>query len=122
MYELKVIGRFAAAHHLRNFYGKCEELHGHNWTVEVRVTSPALDEAEVALDFGLIKKRLAAVLAELDHKYLNDLDFFRTRNPSSENIARFIFERLAPQINQGPVSLAQVSAWESESACATYRP
>lgn len=120
MYELKVVSRFAAAHHLRNFYGKCEDLHGHNWKVEVYVTSDKLDDAELVMDFGLIKKHLAEVLDELDHKYLNETGFFKTHNPSSENIARFIFERLAPKIDQGSARLARVSAWESETSAATY--
>lgn len=122
MYELKVISRFAAAHNLRNFYGKCEDLHGHNWKVEVFVTSEVLNEAELVMDFGEIKKHLSEVLDELDHKYLNDLEFFKVHNPSSENIARFIFERLAPRFDQGPARLAGVSAWESETSRATYRP
>ncbi len=125
MYELKVVSRFAAAHNLRNFYGKCEDLHGHNWLVEVYVSSNELDEAELVMDFGLIKKHLAEVLDQLDHKYLNEIEFFKARNPSSENIARFIFEGLAPKIEQaakGSAHLAKVSAWESENSCATYAP
>ena len=125
MYELKVVSRFAAAHNLRNFYGKCEDLHGHNWLVEVYVTSHELDEAELVMDFGVIKKHLAEVLDLLDHKHLNEIEFFKSRNPSSENIARFIYEGLAPKIEQaakGSVRLSKVSAWESENSCATYAP
>ncbi|MFH1090867.1 MAG: 6-carboxytetrahydropterin synthase QueD [Pseudomonadota bacterium] len=120
MYELKVIGCFAAAHNLRNFYGRCEDLHGHNWRVEVYVASDVLDEAGLVMDFGVIKKHLAGVLEEIDHKYLNELEFFKENNPSSENIARYIFQRLAPMFSQGPARLVKVSAWESENACATY--
>ncbi|MBU2550497.1 MAG: 6-carboxytetrahydropterin synthase QueD [Proteobacteria bacterium] len=122
MYELKVVSGFGAAHHLRNFYGKCEDLHGHNWKVEVYVTSEDLDQAELVMDFGLIKKHLAEVIEDLDHKYLNDLEFFKVRNPSSENIARFIYEGLAPRIQAGGARLSRVSAWESETSCATYWP
>lgn len=122
MYELKVVSRFAGAHNLRNFYGKCEDLHGHNWLVEVYVTADALDQADLVMDFGVIKKNLAEVLDLLDHKYLNEIDFFKENNPSSENIARFIYENLAPRINQGPARLSKVSAWESENSCATYIP
>jgi 6-pyruvoyltetrahydropterin/6-carboxytetrahydropterin synthase len=120
MYELKVISRFAGAHNLRNFYGKCEDLHGHNWKVEAYVVSDVLDDAELVMDFGAIKKNLNEVLDELDHKYLNELPFFKDHNPSSENIARYIFDRLAPRIDHGPVRLSKVSAWENESSCATY--
>jgi len=122
MYELKVVSRFAAAHNLRNFYGKCEDLHGHNWKVEVYVTADRLDEAGLVLDFGAIKKHLNEVLDGLDHKYLNELEFFKENNPSSENIARYIFERLAPRINGDSARLARVSAWESETSCAAYSP
>ena len=122
MYELKVVSRFAAAHNLENFYGKCENLHGHNWLVEVYVTSDRLDDAGLVMDFGVIKKHLGEVLEELDHKYLNELDFFKKCNPSSEHIARFIYEHLAPRIEQGAVRLSKVSAWESENSCATYLP
>lgn len=124
MYELKVVSRFAAAHNLLNFYGKCEDLHGHNWLVEIYVTGEELDEAGLVVDFGIIKKHLKAVLGEIDHKYLNELDLFKGISPSSEHIARIIYERLAPRLqaeNSG-VRLSKVSAWESENSCATYIP
>jgi 6-pyruvoyltetrahydropterin/6-carboxytetrahydropterin synthase len=123
MYELKVKSHFAAAHNLREFYGKCEDLHGHNWLVEVYVTAERLGEADLVMDFGVIKKHLADIIEEIDHKYLNDLDFFKNNNPSSENIARFIYLGLAPRIEKasgGRAQLSRVSAWESENACATY--
>jgi len=122
MYELKIISQFSAAHSLRNFHGKCEDLHGHNWKVEIYVTSNELDQTELVMDFGEIKKHTAEVLSELDHKHLNEVEFFQTNNPSSENIARFIFNGLAPKINHGPVTLSRVSVWESETSCATYIP
>jgi 6-pyruvoyltetrahydropterin/6-carboxytetrahydropterin synthase len=120
MYELKIIGEFAAAHNLRNFRGKCESLHGHNWKVEAVITGRDLDESGVVLDFAEIKAAARDVLAELDHRYLNDLPFFATHNPSSENIARYLFHRLAERLNDQRVKVSRVSAWESEDACATY--
>jgi 6-pyruvoyltetrahydropterin/6-carboxytetrahydropterin synthase len=122
MYELKVTSRFAAAHNLRNFYGKCEDLHGHNWFVEVYVAADGLDDAGLVLDFGVIKKHLKDVLELIDHKYLNDLDYFKANNPSSENIAKFIYENLAPHVENDKVKLTRVSAWESDNACASYLP
>ena len=95
MYELKIITQFAAAHRLENFYGKCEALHGHNWKVEVFLAGKQLDEAGLLMDFGQIKARTNALLEEIDHKYLNELEAFREQNPSSENLARHLFERLA---------------------------
>lgn len=122
MYELKVITQFAAAHSLRNFRGKCEDLHGHNWKIEIFVQADRLDETELVMDFGEIKKETAAVLEELDHTHLNELGFFKTHNPSSENIARYIYERLAPRLQRGPAILTRVSAWESDTSCASYVP
>lgn len=122
MYELKIITKFAGAHNLRNFHGKCEDLHGHNWKIEIFVTSDHLDEADLVMDFGEIKQYTAEVIDMLDHKYLNELDFFIENNPSSENIARFIFDNLQGKINQGPAKLSKVSAWESDTSCATYIP
>ena len=123
MYELKVTQHFAAAHNLREFGGRCENLHGHNWFVEAVVRAEALDKIGLALDFGVLKKHLKAGLELLDHKYLNELPAFQSQNPSSENIARFIFQHLAPLVSQeteGRARLHSVSAWESENAAATY--
>jgi 6-pyruvoyltetrahydropterin/6-carboxytetrahydropterin synthase len=120
MYELKVVTRFAAAHNLRNFRGKCESLHGHNWKVEVVIRGKDLDETGVVLDFAEIKAATKEVLSELDHRYLNEVPFFTTHNPSSENIARYLFERLSERLNDPRVMVTKVSAWESEDACATY--
>jgi 6-pyruvoyltetrahydropterin/6-carboxytetrahydropterin synthase len=120
MYELKVLSRFAAAHNLRNFKSRCENLHGHNWLVEVNVTSDRLDDTGLVMDFGDVKKELAIVLDELDHKYLNELDYFKEINPSSENIAKFVYDKLAPRIDRGPIRLTRVSAWESENSRAAY--
>lgn len=123
MFELKVTKHFAAAHNLREFHGKCENLHGHNWFVEARVRAKELDKIGLVMDFGVIKKYLNQVLDLIDHQYLNDLPAFKTDNPSSENISLFIFNNLAPLIKEdsgGRVWLHSVSAWESENASATY--
>jgi 6-pyruvoyltetrahydropterin/6-carboxytetrahydropterin synthase len=123
MYELKITSRFAAAHNLREFYGKCENLHGHNWFIEVRVRADDTDRIGLVMDFGVIKRHLHDVLELIDHTYLNELEWFKERNPSSENIARFIFDRLDPEVkaaSEGRVRLHSVSAWESDNACATY--
>ena len=120
MYELKIITEFAAAHNLRNFRGKCEALHGHNWKVEVVVSDADLDESGVVLDFAEVKAATKEIMAEIDHRYLNDLPFFTKNNPSSENIARYIFERLQNALNDDRVRVRRVSAWESQDACATY--
>jgi 6-pyruvoyltetrahydropterin/6-carboxytetrahydropterin synthase len=120
MYELKIITQFAAAHRLENFYGKCEALHGHNWKVEVFIQGERLDEAGLLLDFGVVKAQARQVLEEIDHKYLNELPAFRHQNPSSENLARYLFERLAAALNRDGVKVSRVNVWESDTSCASY--
>jgi 6-pyruvoyltetrahydropterin/6-carboxytetrahydropterin synthase len=120
VYEVKIISDFAAAHHLRNFRGKCESLHGHNWKVEVVLRGTDLDESGVLVDFSEVKQVTRSLLEELDHHYLNDIPFFQSNNPSSENIARYLFHRLAERFSDNGFWLHSVSAWESENACATY--
>ena len=120
MYELKIISQFAAAHQLREYEGGCEKLHGHNWKVEVYVVGEKLGEDGLLIDFRLIKRAAKEVIDSLDHAFLNELDAFKEINPSSENIARFIFESLSKTLNDKKVRVSKVSAWESDSACASY--
>lgn len=119
MYELMVTGRFAAAHSLRNFKGRCEALHGHNWRVEVVVKGSELDQADLLMDFGELKKLMRAALEELDHRHLNEVAPFDRVNPSSEMIARHLYERIAAGLPP-QVAMARVSAWESDDSRATY--
>ena len=120
MYELKIITSFSAAHRLENFYGKCEALHGHNWKVEVFLQGDKLDEAGLLQDFGAVKARTRELLEEVDHKYLNELPAFSQQNPSSENLAFFIFQRLSAVLNRDGVKVSRVSVWESDTSCASY--
>ena len=99
MYELKIVTHFAAAHQLTMVGEKCENMHGHNWKIEVFVTGEKLDEAGVLIDFGIIKKHVAEIMSLLDHKFLNDLDFFNNDQPSSENIAGVIARELQERID-----------------------
>ena len=102
MYELRVITRFAAAHQLKMVGSKCENMHGHNWKVEVYGTGEKLDQAGVLVDFGVIKKHMSEIMFMLDHKYLNDLEYFQKAQPSSENIAYFIAQELQKK-NDNPL-------------------
>lgn len=120
MYEIKIVTSFSAAHRLENFYGKCEALHGHNWKVEVFLQGERLDEAGLLQDFGVVKARTRELLEEIDHKYLNELPMFSNQNPSSENLARFLFQRLAAALNRDRVKVSRVSVWESDTSCASY--
>jgi 6-pyruvoyltetrahydropterin/6-carboxytetrahydropterin synthase len=120
MYELKVVTKFAAAHKLIMVGEKCENLHGHNWKIEVYVTGEQTDEAGVLMDFGIIKKHVREIMAMLDHKYLNELDYFQHSQPSSENIAYFVATQLQKRFDNQPASVSKVTAWESDNASATY--
>jgi 6-pyruvoyltetrahydropterin/6-carboxytetrahydropterin synthase len=120
MYELKIITQFAAAHRLENFYGKCEALHGHNWKVEVLLAGERLDKAGLLLDFGVVKAKTREVLEEIDHKYLNELAAFKEQNPSSENLARYLFQRLSATLNRDGAKVRRVNVWESDTSCAAY--
>jgi len=123
MYELKVETDFAAAHQLTMVGEKCENLHGHNWKIEVVVAGETLDVGGVLMDFGIIKKHVRAIMETLDHKFLNELTFFsETTPPSSENIARYIAAAMQERLDHPGVQVARVSAWESKNACATYIP
>ncbi|MCD6327378.1 6-carboxytetrahydropterin synthase QueD [bacterium] len=121
MFELTVKSSFAAAHRLRDYEGKCEHLHGHNWVVEITVESSVLNSIGLALDFKDLKEALESVLTKLDHDNLNDINPFINLNPSSENIAHWIFGSLKETISDMPVTLSRVSVWENANCCATYR-
>ncbi|MEE4264604.1 MAG: 6-carboxytetrahydropterin synthase QueD [Desulfobacteraceae bacterium] len=122
MFELKVINHFAGAHQLKMVAKKCENLHGHNWKIEVRIAGKQLNDAGVVMDFGEIKQHVSAIMNTLDHKFLNELEWFQDGNPSSENIAKYIADALQDKIKAPDVSIASVTAWESDDACATYFP
>ena len=120
MYKVKVITQFAAAHQLRDFRGKCEKLHGHNWKIEVNLSGDKLNDAGLLIDFKEIKEATKRILEELDHSFLNELPRFKDQNPSSENIAAYIFEELSSKFNDNQIKVTKVTAWESDSACASY--
>ncbi len=121
MFELKIRTHFAAAHQLKMVSQKCENLHGHNWHIEVRVSGKNLDRAGVLMDFGVLKKQVAEIMGTLDHQFLNDLDMFTDAfPPSSENIAIYIARQLQDRIDHPGVRVSRVSAWESDNSCATY--
>ncbi|MBI3753828.1 MAG: 6-carboxytetrahydropterin synthase QueD [Deltaproteobacteria bacterium] len=120
MYELAILSDFAAAHNLRQYEGECENLHGHNWKVELTVVSKRLDKIGLAVDFKVLKRILEGILETMDHKYLNEIPPFDKENPSSENIARHIFKQYKKRIKVKGVKVARVMVWESENAAATY--
>ncbi len=120
MYEVIIKREFSAAHMLKEIGGRCEELHGHNFAVEATVTAPVLNSEGIMVDFRDVKKWLDEILGELDHSCLNEHPFFSSGlNPSSENIACFIFDRVSEKL-PGGLSLARVTVWESEDARVSY--
>src|SRR3984957_6648173 len=122
MYEVSVDETFAAAHNLRNYHGKCENLHGHNYKVRVTLAGKELDAAGLLYDFTLVKKAIQTVIRSLDHKYLNETPAFDSLNPSAENIARFIYDETSKQLPASPngSGVVRVTVWESDVTAATY--
>ncbi len=120
MYELVVESSFSSAHQIRGYSGNCEKLHGHNWKVQVYIQAEKLNEIDIAMDFHDIRDYTNEVVEQLDHCYLNDIFPFTEINPSSENIAKWIYDSLKKKISREHVNLAAVTVWESETASATY--
>jgi 6-pyruvoyltetrahydropterin/6-carboxytetrahydropterin synthase len=120
MYELMVETQFASAHQLRGYMGKCENLHGHNWRVQVVVNSEKLNDIGLAIDFHELKKITNEFASTLDHTVLNNVFPFTEINPSSENIARWFYDSIKKKMNGRDIHVASVTVWESETASATY--
>ena len=122
MYEVSVEQHFDAAHYLRDYQGKCENLHGHRYKVVAKVKASQVDEIGLAYDFTVLKQHLASVLSRFDHTCLNDVPPFDNINPSSENIASTIYNELEPKLAGDPVSLSCVEVWESPDSWVSYSP
>lgn len=120
IYELYVEAGFAAAHCLEGYEGNCSRVHGHNWRVRVYLKCRELDSVGIGLDFRQIRKDLQDLLDGLDHKHLNDLEPFRAINPTSENIARYLYGELTGKINSGEVSVSRVRVSETGNTGVTY--
>jgi 6-pyruvoyltetrahydropterin/6-carboxytetrahydropterin synthase len=124
MFEITVEETFAAGHALRNYKGKCENVHGHNYKIRVVLAGEELDSAGLLYDFVELRRHMGDVIRGLDHQFLNDLPAFQELNPSAENIARYLYTELAGRIQGGPggASLREVTVFESDTTTATYRP
>jgi len=121
MFEVSVRESFSAAHLLRGYPGKCENLHGHNWIVEVSVWSEKVNEIGMAIDFADVKAVLRRILDDLDHKNLNEIPPWRDEeNPSSENIARYVYRRLGQALKTPGIRLSKVSVYETPESRASY--
>lgn len=126
MFEVTVEANFSSAHQLRNYKGKCENLHGHNYRVRVTAEGEKLNATGLLADFGEIKGLLREITGRLDHRFLNELEPFTEINPSAENIARYICEEMERGLREGqsevPVRIAEVIVWETDTSIAAYRP
>jgi 6-pyruvoyltetrahydropterin/6-carboxytetrahydropterin synthase len=120
MYEISVESSFSAAHRLKGYHGPCENLHGHNWLVRATVRCEELDATGLGIDFHDLKRILKEVLREFDHKDLNAVLDGKGINPSSENIARYIFEKLESALGAMAVRIARVEVFETPGNCASY--
>ncbi len=120
MYRVAITAHFSAAHALRDYNGPCERLHGHNYRVEVVVAGSELDERGLLIDFRELKAMVSEVISRLDHQLLNDLEAFVDKSPTSEVIAEYIFEQLAPGVSERGLELVEVSVWETDSSRAIY--
>lgn len=121
MYKVFKDSEFSAAHSLRGYKGRCENLHGHNWKVRVQLLADELDSLGMVIDFEQIKKILAAVISKLDHQDLNKVAPFDRINPTSENIARYLFDEVSKKLVTDRVKIDQVMVWEKQSSCAIFQ-
>jgi 6-pyruvoyltetrahydropterin/6-carboxytetrahydropterin synthase len=120
MFELTVESHFSAAHQLRGYKGACEKLHGHNYKIQVHIIAERLNEIDIAIDFHDIENVLNEIIAPLDHSFLNDIFPFTEKNPSAENIAKWVHDTMKKRVNGPGINLSAVTVWESETASATY--
>jgi 6-pyruvoyltetrahydropterin/6-carboxytetrahydropterin synthase len=123
MFEVSVEEVFPAGHSLRNYHGKCENVHGHNYRVRVTIQGPDVDENGLLVDFAVVKKLVRAVKDRLDHQFLNDLEPFDKINPSAENIARYFYDEVAGRLEvENGARVSEVKLWETDITYASYRP
>ncbi len=124
MFEVAVEKTFAAGHSLRNYKGKCENVHGHNYRVRVTIQGDRLGSNGLLVDFVDVKKQLLEIIARLDHQFINDVEPFTVLNPSAENLAKYFFDELSGKLSnhsETPVRIAEVRIWETDTSIAAYR-
>src|SRR5713226_9190242 len=123
MFEVSVEQTFAAGHALRNYRGKCENVHGHNYRVRITVQGEQLDSIGLLVDFAEVKRLMTGAIEYLDHRFINDLPPFDVLNPSAENIAKYFHDRVSEGMqNDAPVRISEVRVWETDTSSAVYRP
>ena len=122
MFEISVEHSFAAGHALREYKGKCENVHGHNYKVRVTIAGNKLNSAGLLIDFVDLRGEIKGLVERLDHRFLNDIPPFDQLNPSAENLAKYICESLEPRAKTQGLQLVGVTVWETDTTSATYRP
>ena len=123
MFEVSVEQTFAAGHALRNYKGKCENVHGHNYRVRITVQGEQLDSTGLLVDFLDVKNLIHDVVGYLDHQFINDLPPFDEINPSAENMAKYFYDRVSGGLKKEiPVRVSEVRIWETDTSSAVYRP
>lgn len=126
MYEVTVEQTFAAGHALREYKGKCENIHGHNYRVQITVEGEELNRIGLLVDFVDLKRAVREVIAILDHQFINDLEPFTVINPSAENLAKYFYDEVSSRLDfktfGAPARIAQVRIWETDTSIAVYRP
>jgi 6-pyruvoyltetrahydropterin/6-carboxytetrahydropterin synthase len=122
MFEVSVEQSFAAGHALRDYHGKCENVHGHNYKVRITVAGEQLDSTGLLVDFVEVKRSMTAAIEYLDHRFINDLPPFDEINPSAENIAKYFYDRVSKGIDEDAVKISEVKVWETDTSSAIYRP
>jgi 6-pyruvoyltetrahydropterin/6-carboxytetrahydropterin synthase len=123
MFEITVQDSFSSGHFLRDYYGKCENPHGHNYRVLVTLVGEQLEPNGLLLDFKVLKRVLRPAIEYLDHNMINDLEPFTTVNPSAENLAKYFFDRTAAELQQmtkGRVRVKDCTLWETDTSFARY--
>jgi 6-pyruvoyltetrahydropterin/6-carboxytetrahydropterin synthase len=122
MFEVMIERNFSSAHQLRGYRGKCENLHGHNYKIEIYARGEELNNIGLLVDFVELKAAADEIVAYLDHRNINELPpFDEELNPSAENLARYILERVAAQVGDGRVQIYKVRCFETPTSVATYQ-
>lgn len=121
MFDVVIEDEISAAHQLRGYEGKCENYHGHNWKIRLEVQAAKQDECGLAIDFGILKKLLATILEKYDHTMLNDLPDFQNINPTSENLAKVIYQACQKELRRyEAIKIKQICVWESPRSFVRY--
>ena len=124
MFQVSVEETFSSGHALRGYRGKCENVHGHNYRVRVTLEGPQLDSIGLLVDFTRLKQVMREIIVVLDHQFINDLEAFRTVNPSAENLAKYFYDEVDRKLTGLPAGarITDTIVWETDTSRAQYRP